>query len=161
MIAPPSRNSSASSLLQAGSDQQSDPLPVVAHVTPPKEGTQEDANATVESRKLETDMATSRLPPRRRRKPVHSFSAGTYSLEEEKLIQQAIENSKMTQLTHGGRDLHIPHGPTFYPTVEEFEGNPLRYISKIKPIAEKYGVCKVSKEPIIANCFFCGLFYSF
>lgn len=165
MSSPPSSNNSVSSFAQAGSDHQPDPLPV-ANVTPPgkevpADGQNNNTNTTCyastyhsptntpEKQPLETEediqMATSRLPPRRRRKPVHSFSAGnsTYTLEEERLIQQAIENSKMTQLTHGGRDLHIPLGPTFYPTVEEFEGNPLTYISKIKPIAEKYGVCKI------------------
>jgi len=49
----------------------------------------------------------------------------------------------MENLTCGGRDLHIPCGPTFFPTVEEFEGSPLHYINKIRPIAEKYGICKI------------------
>lgn len=32
--------------------------------------------------------------------------------------------------------------PVFVPTVEEFK-NPLTYINKIRPIAEKYGICKI------------------
>lgn len=32
--------------------------------------------------------------------------------------------------------------PVFVPTQEEFK-NPLTYINKIRPIAEKYGICKI------------------
>lgn len=32
--------------------------------------------------------------------------------------------------------------PVFVPTIEEFK-NPLTYINKIRPIAEKYGICKI------------------
>lgn len=32
--------------------------------------------------------------------------------------------------------------PVFQPTVDEFK-NPLDYINKIRPIAEKYGICKI------------------
>lgn len=87
---------------------------------------------------------TSRNTSRRRIKPVQSYTASALTFEEERLLQQAIENSKkISNITHGGRDLHIPMGPVFYPTVEEFEGNPLHYIDKIRPIAEKYGICKI------------------
>lgn len=41
----------------------------------------------------------------------------------------------------------VQAGPTFHPTVEEFEGNPLHYIEKIRPIAEKYGICKIVPPP--------------
>jgi hypothetical protein len=81
---------------------------------------------------------------RRRRKPVHTYSIHTYNAEEEKLVQQAIENSKkMTRLTPGVREMNIPLAPIFYPTVEEFEGCPLNYIEKIRPMAQKYGICKI------------------
>lgn len=61
---------------------------------------------------------------------------------EERLLQQAIENSKVD---FGRFDISesVPHAPTFFPTVDEFEGNPLHYINKIRPIAEKYGICKI------------------
>jgi len=39
--------------------------------------------------------------------------------------------------------LDVPFGPTFYPTVEDMEGSPLEYIEKIRPVAQKYGICKI------------------
>ena len=54
------------------------------------------------------------------------------------MIQQAIQNSRMDAVR-----VDIPYGPTFYPSVEEFSLNPLVYIAKIRPIAEKYGICKI------------------
>jgi histone demethylase JARID1 len=83
-------------------------------------------------------------PPRVRKKPNNEMGDLCMSKEEERLLRQAIENSKRTEhMKPGGKDMNVPPGPTFYPTVEEFEGNPLTYINKIRPIAEKYGVCKI------------------
>jgi len=75
---------------------------------------------------------------RRRRPPLHFHSV---TAQEEKFLQQAIQNSKLDK----GRDgkLELPEGPVFYPTIEEFQGNPLHYVEKIRPIAERYGICKI------------------
>ena len=42
-----------------------------------------------------------------------------------------------------------PEAPTFYPTIEEFQ-DPLGFIAKIRPKAEKYGICKV-KPPAVSH----------
>ena len=76
---------------------------------------------------------------RRRRPPNKAFHAPTSA--EEKLLHQAIQNSKLDR-TRGG-DIEIPWGPTFFPTVEEMEGSPLAYIEKIRPVAQHYGIAKI------------------
>lgn len=39
--------------------------------------------------------------------------------------------------------IDVPWGPVFYPSVEDMEGSPLDYINKIRPIAQRYGICKI------------------
>jgi histone demethylase JARID1 len=85
----------------------------------------------------------SRNSSARRRKQTFNFSPSHYSNEEERLLQQAIQNSRSEQQFDSNGKLEIDKGPVFFPTVEEFEGNPLHYINKIRPIAEKYGICKI------------------
>lgn len=40
-----------------------------------------------------------------------------------------------------------PEAPVFEPTPEEFL-DPLGYIAKIRPIAEKSGICKIKPPPV-------------
>lgn len=40
-----------------------------------------------------------------------------------------------------------PEAPVFEPTVEEFL-DPLVYVAKIRPIAEKSGICKIKPPPV-------------
>ena len=74
-----------------------------------------------------------------KRKSNSNYHIGS-SAEEERLLKQAIELSK---LDHHRGCISVPFGPTFYPTIEEFELGPVAYVDKIRHIAEKYGICKV------------------
>ena len=60
------------------------------------------------------------------------------SREEHQALEQALKNSVKDQVREPSLST-VPFGPTFYPTVEEFSGDPLVYIEKIRHQAEKYG----------------------
>jgi len=81
-----------------------------------------------------------RATKRRRRKPPQAYSH--VSSEEERYLMQAIRNSKLDTSRNRG-ELVVDPAPTFYPTVEEFQGNPIDFIEKIRPIAQQYGICKI------------------
>ena len=45
-------------------------------------------------------------------------------------------------------EFEVPEeAPVFIPTSEEFK-NPLLYIQKIRPLAEKFGICKIKPPPV-------------
>lgn len=45
-------------------------------------------------------------------------------------------------------EFEVPEeAPVFIPNEQEFK-NPLTYISKIRPMAEKYGICKIRPPPV-------------
>jgi histone demethylase JARID1 len=97
---------------------------------------------------MQETMANLPSKRRRRKPPLNSFYESSESFEEQQFLQQAIENSKIDlSRPIGGSTNDISAGPTFFPTKEEFEGNPLQYISKIRPIAERYGICKIVPPP--------------
>lgn len=49
-------------------------------------------------------------------------------------------------------EFEVPEeAPVFIPTAEEFK-NPLLYIQKIRPLAEKFGICKI-KPPAVSEKF--------
>lgn len=65
---------------------------------------------------------------------------GLVSNREEELFQQALMNSRMEkQLPKHS----IEEAPTFRPSEEEFNGNPLDYIESIRKQAEPYGICLI------------------
>ena len=79
---------------------------------------------------------------RRHHQYLHATSAATSN--EERLLHQTIQNSKLG-LARGTRlsPIEVPWGPVFYPTVEDMEGSPLDYIDKIRPVAQRYGIAKI------------------
>jgi len=77
---------------------------------------------------------------RRRRKPPLHYH--TTSSAEERFLHQAIQNSKLDTRRVDGK-LEIPHAPTFYPSIEEFEQGPMGYIEKIRRKAMPFGICKI------------------
>lgn len=83
-----------------------------------------------------------RASKRRRRRYQHGTNHST--AEEQRFLHQTIQTSKLEK-TRPPRDgkLDIEWAPVFYPTVEEMEGNPCSYVEKIRPIADKYGICKI------------------
>jgi JmjC domain, hydroxylase/jmjN domain/C5HC2 zinc finger len=88
------------------------------------------------------DSSSSTTSKRRRtlRREVYHVSAAEHI--ENRCLVQALQNSKVDTIRSSIRD--IPYAPVFYPTVEEFELNPIQYIEqKVRPIAEQYGICKI------------------
>lgn len=47
-----------------------------------------------------------------------------------------------------GEFIPPPEAPIFEPTWEEFK-DPLGYLGKIRPIAEKSGICKIRPPPVM------------
>lgn len=83
--------------------------------------------------------------------------------ESQQQQQQQIDNKHTSRATKdmGDRsesDFEFgipPEAPVFEPTAEEFL-DPLGYIAKIRPIAEKSGICKIKPPPVSLHYF---LFY--
>ncbi len=59
------------------------------------------------------------------------------------MLEQALANSRKDTVRDVKSVTNIPFGPTFYPTREDFSGDPLIYFEKIRSVAEKYGICKI------------------
>lgn len=72
-------------------------------------------------------------PLQSRRKRVRTktsrFEFDSLDNDEQRMIQQAIRNSKKEFKRVEHAELIIPECPTYYPTIEEFK-NPFEYISK-------------------------------
>ncbi len=79
------------------------------------------------------------VPKRRRRTKVNFLDSEEVGNEEKRMIQQALENSRVETKRE---NLALPQAPVYYPTVEEFK-NPLGYIDSIRKEAEKWGICKI------------------
>ena len=91
-----------------------------------------------------TNTADEQRPSKRIRVPLQRYVAGPASgrlssVQEERMLAQALANSRKEKSREPLTNIPIPFGPTFYPTVEEFSGDPLVYLETIRPEAEKYG----------------------
>mmetsp|Transcript_18820 Transcript_18820/g.59145 ORF Transcript_18820/g.59145 Transcript_18820/m.59145 type:complete len:529 (-) Transcript_18820:78-1664(-) len=86
---------------------------------------------------------------KRRRVKVEKFgTVAASSNREEELFQQAVINSRQEkQLAR----LPIEEAPVFRPSAEEFGGDPLAYIEKIREVGEQYGIC-VIEPPASWGC---------
>eukprot|EP00954_Amorphochlora_amoebiformis_P020992 1343395-Amorphochlora_amoeboformis.AAC.1 len=71
----------------------------------------------------------------------HTPAANLSSMAEEKLLRQALENSKMTSKVKANLS-DVPEAPIFYPTEREF-ADPINYIRKLHAIGERWGIVKV------------------
>ena len=76
---------------------------------------------------------------RRTRRRTSRFEFDGLDNDEQKLLQQAIKNSKKETKRE---ERIIPMAPTYYPSTEEWR-DPFLYIAKIRPDAEQYGICKI------------------
>ena len=82
------------------------------------------------------------VPTKRRRVPPAIYNPPT--AQEDAMIQRAMSNSLKDKRRDSTYTLtEVPFGPTFYPTVEEMEGDPLIYLEKVRGVAERYGICKI------------------
>ncbi len=86
-----------------------------------------------------------RSPPRN-----YEYPANELSTEEERMLAQAIANSRTDQCRQPLTV--IPFGPTFYPTIEDFSGDPLEYLETIRHEAEKYGEFVMLMHDFCSNC---------
>lgn len=55
-------------------------------------------------------------------------------------------NSTFPSTKIANDEARVVEAPTFYPTEKDFQ-DPLEYIDKIRPIAEKFGICRVVPPP--------------
>ena len=91
-------------------------------------------------RKAEEDAPRRSSRDRKPRKHEKYDSLGVVPHAEEKMIAQAVENSKVLTKLEYGKD--VPEAPIFFPTAKEFE-NPIAYIASIQVEAMKSGICKI------------------
>merc|ERR1711970_1626979 len=78
-------------------------------------------------------MASAR--PKRARAPPRKLDIEADDTDIRRAIALSLKHQKRTEAS-------IPEAPVYYPTAEEFQ-DPLGYISKITPEAERYGICKI------------------
>lgn len=77
-----------------------------------------------------------------------SSSSRPYNLSQQSTTRQS--HSSFSIIKNEEFEFEVPEeAPVFIPNEQEFK-NPLTYISKIRPMAEKYGICKIRPPPVSA-----------
>ena len=96
----------------------------------------------------------------KRRRHNQSRAAGfrASTSNEERLLHQTVQNNKLGNVR--GNRIDVPFGPIFYPTIEDMEGSPLVYIDKIRPVAQRYGICKIVPPKAWKEKDFFGTFHT-
>ena len=82
----------------------------------------------------------------KRRRQQNQSSSSSSSQPNHKNTSTSTTNEVRTQNSSKlavANKIDVPWGPVFYPSVEDMEGSPLDYINKIRPIAQRYGICKI------------------
>lgn len=75
-----------------------------------------------------------------------SSSSRPYNLSQQSNTRQS--HSSFSIIKNEEFEFEVPEeAPVFIPNEQEFK-NPLTYISKIRPMAEKYGICKIRPPPV-------------
>lgn len=69
------------------------------------------------------------------------------------LIQLLLWSLTVLRAMEGEEFVPPPECPVFEPSWEEFQ-DPLGYIAKIRPIAEKSGICKIRPPPVSNYAYF-------
>ena len=82
-------------------------------------------------------------PAKRIRIPTQNYAPDFETAAEQRMLEQAIANSRKDTVLDLESLTSIPFGPTFYPTKEDFGDDPLIYLEKIRSVAEKYGIAKI------------------
>lgn len=91
------------------------------------------------------------------RKDSDGYTNGRSYLNHTSPSKDSLDSDELRTATHPRLqmekcdefDFEVPEeAPVFIPTSEEFK-NPLLYIQKIRPLAEKFGICKI-KPPAVS-----------
>lgn len=76
---------------------------------------------------------------KRRRVKTNRFDFDDVTNEEQRLLQQAIANSKLDMQSVS---VEVPPAAVLHPTIEEFK-DPLSYINKVQALGEQYGILHI------------------
>lgn len=61
-------------------------------------------------------------------------------------LYSSSNNTTFPSAKNANDEARVVEAPTFHPTEKDFQ-DPLEYIDKIRPIAEKFGICRVVPPP--------------